>query len=224
MPMFSPLPKLAFCALLVCLCCLSWYSTGSGSDLVLLEQRPHEAPGRYRSLYRTGAYSRAQSKTSKLLSEYNTIVVEAVTLDKNPALNKFPAGHDTDFQKKIVADLQKKNVFPEVIDGTKQAGGQEAPADGSTGGKRLILSTTIIDFNPGNKALRHTIGWGLGATKVKARFTFRDAATGHELWIHTQQGKFAGFLTVYGSGKNYPVTEASGDIVDALIKQINKHR
>jgi hypothetical protein len=166
----------------------------------------------------------AQTKASKFLSEYNTIVVEAVTLDKNPALAKFPAGHDTDLQKKIVADLRKKNVFPEVIDGTKQAGEQEATANSSTGGKRLILSTTIIDYKPGNKALRHTIGWGLGATKVKARFIFRDAATGYELWEHTQQGKFAGFLTVYGSGKNYPVTEASGDIVDALIKQINKYR
>ncbi|MGE0127259.1 MAG: DUF4410 domain-containing protein [Blastocatellales bacterium] len=166
----------------------------------------------------------AQTKTGKLLSEYNAIVVEAITLDKNPALAKFPAGHDTDLQKKIVADLRKKNVFPEVIDGTRQAGEQEPSANGSNSGKRLILSTTIIDFNPGNKALRYTVGWGLGATKVKARFIFRDAATGQELWVHTQQGKFAGFLTLHGTGKNYPVTEASGDIVDALIKQINKHR
>lgn len=166
----------------------------------------------------------AQTKTGKLLSEYNSIVVEAVTLDKNPALEKFPAGHDTDFQKKIVADLRKKNVFSEVIDGTRQAGEQEAPASNSTGGKRLLLSTTIIDFKPGNKALRYTVGWGLGATKVKARFIFRDAATGHELWVHTQEGKFAGFITIHGTGKNYPVTEASGDIVDALIKQINKYR
>lgn len=168
--------------------------------------------------------ARAQTKSGKLLSDYNSIVVEAVTLDKNPALEKFPAGHDTDFQKKIVADLRKKNVFPEVIDGTRQSGEQEAPANNSTGGKRLILSTTIIDFTPGNKALRHTIGWGLGATKVKARFVFRDAATGYELWEHTQEGKFAGFISKYGAGKNYPVTEASGDIVDALIKQINKYR
>ncbi len=167
---------------------------------------------------------RGQTKSGKLLSEYNTIVVEAVTLDKNPALAKFPAGHDTDLQKKIVADLRRKNVFPEVIDGTKQAGEQEQNANSSTGGKRLILSTAIIDYKPGNKALRYTIGWGLGATKVKARFIFRDAATGYELWEHTQQGMFAGFLTVHGTGKNYPVTEASGDIVDALIKQINKYR
>lgn len=167
---------------------------------------------------------RAQTKPGKLLSEYTTIVVEAVTLDKNPALAKFPAGHDTDLQKKIVADLRKKNVFPEIVDGTKQADDEEPKANSSTGGKRLILSTTIIDYKPGNKALRYTVGWGLGATKVKARFIFRDAATGYELWEHTQQGMFAGFITVGGTGKNYPVTEASGDIVDALIKRINKYR
>jgi len=171
----------------------------------------------------------SQTKAGKFLAEYNVIIVEKVTLEKNPKLSKFPAGHDTDLQKKIVADMQKKNVFPEVIDGTKQAGEQEIqageqPANNSTNGARLILSTTIIDFSPGNKALRYTVGFGAGATKVKARFVFRDAATGREIWTHTQQGKFLGFITVHGTGKDYPVTEASGDIVDNLIRAINKVR
>src|SRR5262249_1566966 len=111
-----------------------------------------------------------QTRPGKSLSGYNAVVVEAVTLDKNPKLAKFPSGHDSDLQKKIVADLRKKNVFAEVFDGTRQSGEQEPPATIQAGDKRLILSTTIIDFNPGNKALRYTIGWGLGATKVKARF------------------------------------------------------
>jgi hypothetical protein len=191
----------------------------------------------------------APTTAGKLLSDYNTIVVEKVTLDKNPKLDKFPAGHDTDFQKKIVADLQKKSVFPNVIDGTRQAGEQAAddqqaseqkPNEQKTGEqklneqktgvnasaktKRLLLSTTIIDYDPGNKALRHSIGWGLGAAKVKARFTLRDEATGQELLIHAQQGKFLGYITKIGTGKNYPVTEATGDIVDGLIRTINKYR
>jgi len=171
----------------------------------------------------------SQTKAAKLLAEYNAIIVEKVALEKNPKLTKFPAGHDTDLQKKIVADLQRKGVFPEVSDGTKQAGEQEKQAgeqqaNDSTNSKRLILSTTIIDFNPGNKALRYTVGWGAGATKIKARFVFRDAATGQEIWTHTQQGKFLGFITIHGTGKDYPVTEASGDIVDGLIRAINKFR
>ena len=171
----------------------------------------------------------AQTKSGKLLAEYESIVVKEVALEKNPKLTQFPAGHDTDFQKKIVADLQRKKVFAEVIDGTRQAGEQDQigvslTADIPAGGKRLILSTVIIDFNPGNKALRYAIGWGMGATRVKARFVFRDAATDQEILVHTQQGKFLGFITLHGTGKDYPVTEASGDIVDGLIRAINKNR
>jgi hypothetical protein len=166
----------------------------------------------------------AQTKAGKPLAEYNSIIVEAVTLEKNPKLAKFPAGHDTDFQQKIVADLQRKNVFAEVIDGSRQAGEQEPAAKTPAGARRLILSTTIIDFNPGNKALRYTIGMGLGATRVKARFVFRDAATGQEVLTRTQQGRFLGFVTLHGTGKDYPVTEASGDIVDGLIRAINNNR
>ena len=166
----------------------------------------------------------AQTQPGKSLVDYNSIIVEVVTLDKNPKLVKFPAGQDSDLQKKIVADMRKKNVFTEVIDGTRQSGEPEPAATIPAGGKRLTLSTTIIDFNPGNKALRYTIGWSVGATKVKARFVFRDAATGQEVLIHTQQGKFWGFVTVHGTGKDYPSTEASGDIVDGLIRAINKNR
>ncbi|HKQ77916.1 MAG TPA: DUF4410 domain-containing protein [Blastocatellia bacterium] len=171
----------------------------------------------------------AQTNSGKLLAEYESIIVKEVALEKNPKLTKFPAGHDTDFQKKIVADLQRKKVFTRVIDGTRQAGEQDQiaaslTADIPASGKRLILSTTIIDFHPGNKALRYAIGWGMGATRVKARFVFRDAATDQEIWVHTQQGKFLGFITLHGTGKDYPVTEASGDIVDGLIRAINKNR
>ncbi|MGH9751172.1 MAG: DUF4410 domain-containing protein [Blastocatellia bacterium] len=177
------------------------------------------------SLYCLASLTAAQTTPAKPLAEYNAITVEAVTLDKNPKLAKFPAGHDTDFQKKIVADLRKKSVFAEVIDGTRQSGEQGAPAAAPAGGKRLILSATIIDFTPGNKALRYTIVWsGLGAAKIKTRFVFRDAATGQEVLTHTQQGKFWGVVTVHGTGKDYPATEASGDIIDGLIKAIIKNR
>ncbi len=170
------------------------------------------------------AQTTAGQTTNKPLAEYNSIIVEEVKLDNNPNLAKFPAGHDTNFQKKIVADLQKKKVFTEVIDGMAPADEQKPAANNPAGGKRLKLSTTIIDFDPGSKALRYTIGWGAGATKVKAKFVFSDAETGQEIWSHTQQGKFLGFITVHGTGKDYSVTEASGDIVDGLIKIINKYR
>src|SRR5262245_18932418 len=137
----------------------------------------------------------AQTKAGKPLADYNSIIVEVVRLAKNPKLAKFPAGHDSDFQKKIVADLRKKNVFAEVINGTRQSGEPEPAATNPAGGKRLRLSITIIDFNPGNKALRYTIGLGMGATWIKARFVFLDAPTGNEILSHMQQGEFLGFVT-----------------------------
>src|SRR5262249_32410723 len=176
-----------------------------------------------------GSPAPPQTKAGKLLTEYNSIIVEEVALEKNPTLAKFPAGRDTDLQRKIVADLQKKKVFAEVVDGTRQ-GGEQGPiatsqaADNPASGKRVILSTTIIDFYPGNKALRYTVGLGAGATIVKARFVFRDASTGREIWIHTQEGKFSGFIPIHGAGKGYSVSGASGDIVDRLIRAINKNR
>jgi len=175
------------------------------------------------------AQTKAGQTKVKPLAEYNSIIVKEVALEKNPQLTKFPAGHDTDLQKKIVADLKRKKVFTEIIDGTRQGGELESIATSQTSanpasGKRLTVSTTIIDFYPGNKALRYTVGWGMGATKVKARFVFRDASTGQEILIHTQQGKFLGFITMRSAGKDYSVTEASGDIVDGLIRAINKNR
>src|SRR5262245_11054409 len=41
------------------------YGPGSGSDLAPLECTPYEAPGRYRSLYRTGAHPQQQTENGK---------------------------------------------------------------------------------------------------------------------------------------------------------------
>lgn len=171
------------------------------------------------------ATSTAAQTGNKPLTGYNAIIVEKAKVEKNPKLAKFPAGYDTDLQQKIVADLQKKGVFGEVIDAGLKPSDEALVVDtNSPNNKRLLLSITIIDFSPGNKALRYTIGWGAGATKVKAKFVFTDAATGREIFNTTLQGKFLGFVTIHGTGKDYGITEASGDIVDGLIRVINKNR
>jgi hypothetical protein len=171
------------------------------------------------------ATSTATQTNNKPLTGYNAIIVEKARVEKNPKLAKFPAGYDTDLQQKIVADLQKKGVFAEVIDAGVKPSDEALVVDtNSPNNKRLLLSTKIIDFSPGNKALRYTVGWGAGATKVKAKFVFTDAATGREIFNTTLQGKFLGFVTIHGTGKDYGITEASGDIVDGLIRVINKNR
>jgi hypothetical protein len=166
-----------------------------------------------------------QTKPGKPLSGYNAIIVERPKVEKNPKTEKFPAGYDADLQQNIVAVLRNKGVFAEVIDASRQPKDQALiVSSNSPDARRLILSISIVDFSPGNKALRYTIGWGAGATKVKAKFVFSDAAEGREIFSKTLQGKFLGFLTVHGTGKDYAITEASGDIVDGLIREINKNR
>lgn len=154
----------------------------------------------------------------KPLAGYDIVTVETVTVDKS--VEKFPAGYDTQIQEKIVDELRKKKVFPEVINALLE---MNAPTPAKPL-KKAILRTRIIEYKPGNRALRYTIGWGSGATRIRAKFTFHDAETGNELFSTTQQGKFLGFVNIYGPGRNHSASESSGDLVDALIREIRKQR
>ncbi len=156
--------------------------------------------------------------SQKPLAGYDIVTVDSVTVEKS--VEKFPAGYDTQIQEKIVDELRKKKVFPEVINALLE---MSAPTPAKPL-KRAILKTRIIEYKPGNRALRYTIGWGSGATKIRAKFTFHDAETGSELFSTTQQGKFLGFVNIYGPGRNHSASESSGDLVDALIREIRKQR
>jgi hypothetical protein len=79
-------------------------------------------------------------------------------------------------------------------------------------------------YDKGSRAGRWLVGFGAGATKVKVRFVFRDAQTGAELFRTDRQGKFYGTVSLVGGGKGQAVSEAAGDVVDGLIKDIRKNR
>lgn len=155
----------------------------------------------------------------KPLDGYNVVTVEAVAADQSTNAAKYPVEYIDKLKQSIVDRFRDKKVFLEVIDGTSKI---DSTAVAPTI-KHLILTATIVDFDPGNRALRYTIGWGAGSTKVKTKFVFRDAATGREVFTTTQQGRFLGFINVVGRG-NHAVTEASGDVIDGLIREINKNR
>lgn len=165
----------------------------------------------------TTAPASAQSKEGKPLTGYKAITVEKATVEKNAATEEFPGGYDAVMQKSIIANLQKKKVFEKVIDGAESNSTEEKT-------QRLILSTTVIAFDKGNRAARYLVGFGAGATKVKVRFTLRDAETGRELLTTDKQGKFFGVISFVGGDKDHAVAEAAGDVVDGLIKEINKKR
>lgn len=159
----------------------------------------------------------AQSKSGKALTGYQIIVVEKATVEDNPKTKEFPGGHEVVMQKSIVANLLEKKTFDKVIDGAEAS----AP---TTDGKALTLSTQVIEFDKGSRAARWAVGFGAGATKVKVRFVLKDAANGQELLKTERQGKFYGTFSFVGGSKEHAVSEAAGDVVDGLIKEINKNR
>ena len=163
------------------------------------------------------AQSFAQAKNNKPLAKYQTIIVEKATIEQSPSTRDFPGGHDAVMQKSIVANLQEKKTFTKVIDGAET----NVPA---SDGEALILSTQVIGFDKGNRATRWAIGLGAGATKVRVHFVLKDATSGEELLKTDRQGKFYGTFSFVGGSKEHAVTEAAGDVVDGLIKEINQKR
>jgi len=161
-----------------------------------------------------------QPGTPKPLAGYRLLVVEKFTVEKNAATKDLPAGSDAELQKSVVARLREKKIFDEVIDGAENP----AAAVAAKEAQRLLLSGTVIAHGKGSRLKRRLIGFGAGATKVKVRFLFRDAATSRELFRTDRQGTFYGMLIRIGGNKQSPIAEAENDVVDGLIKDVLKHR
>jgi hypothetical protein len=155
----------------------------------------------------------------KPLADYTAIVVEKFTVEKTQATEGFPDGEEAVLQKSTISRFRQKKTFPETIDGTETAISAEP-----TNGKRMILSGTIVGFNKGNRAARYIVGFGAGATKIKVRFVFRDAESGQELLSVDRDGKFTGMFNLVGGSGTQAMSDVANDVIDGLIKQINKSR
>src|SRR6185436_2628987 len=108
-------------------------------------------------------------------------------------------------QKSTIANLLKKKVFEQVVDAAEMASTEAAkPAEG----QKLTLALTVIKFDKGNRAARYMVGFGAGATKIKVRFVFTDAASGKEVFRTDREGKFFGTISFVGGSKEHAVTEA----------------
>ena len=178
-------------------------------------------------------YGTPKEAAKKPLAGYNLVVVEKFIIDKNPSTEEFPKGQEMVIQSDTVGRLRKLKLFEEVIDAT------EAPAPEATNPaapqaevkavtapakRRVLLGGSVITYDKGSRAGRWLVGFGAGATKVKVRFIFRDAETGAEVFRTDRQGKFYGTISLVGGGKEHAVSEAAGDVVDGLIRDIQKNR
>jgi hypothetical protein len=160
-----------------------------------------------------------QQSGNKKLAGYDIVSLEKVTVEKSKETEDFPEEYGAVLHQSTLSRLKKKNIFNQVIDA---AGDSVEPQNRES--KRLILSSTVIQYKKGSRAKRYFVGFGAGATKVKVRFTLRDAATGQELLRSEREGSYSGILSLAGGGKAEANEEAVGDVLDGLIKDILKNR
>jgi uncharacterized protein DUF4410 len=160
-----------------------------------------------------------QQSANKKLAGYEIISLEKVTVEKSKETEDFPEEYGAVLHQSTLSRLKKKNIFNQVTDA---AATSVEPLDKEA--RRLILSSAVIQYKKGSRAKRYFVGFGAGATKVKVRFTFRDAATGQELLRTERDGSYSGVLSLAGGGKAEANEEAVGDVLDGLIKDILKNR
>lgn len=159
-----------------------------------------------------------ETKT-KPLTGYTILLVDKFAIEKNAATEEFPAGQEVVMQKSSIVRLREKKAFDTVVDMTDPESDQKTGAP-----KRLQLSGTVVQYDKGSRAARWLVGLGAGATKVKVRFVFTDADTHKELFRVDRQGKFYGMVGFVGGSSEQATSEAAGDVVDGLIKEIKKNR
>lgn len=109
--------------------------------------------------------------------------IEVVKFDIRAGV-EFPASTRDVMMTEIVDELTKLKKFTLVLGDVAVAGAAkkeepvtEAPAATDVETK-LVLTGTVTQFNPGNRAARYLIGFGAGKTKVVAEIKLVERATG----------------------------------------------
>ena len=161
-------------------------------------------------------------KPKNPFSGYVVITVEKFAAGTLSTKEGFPQDFAGVIQKTTVAKLAASKLFEKVIDATEPAVGAANGSSTPEEPGRLILSGTIIGYDPGSQAARAMLCCGAGATKVKVRFIFRDAQTSKELFRTDQQGKYAGTWALTGGTSEKGTREAAEKLVEGLIKEIHK--
>jgi hypothetical protein len=110
------------------------------------------------------------------LAPYTAVEVDLFMADRGVA---FPA----DYQSALVDDIGREMTlaYPTLI--------IVRQGDAIPYGRALLrISGTVIGFKPGSRVKRQFIGFGAGATIVRANVRFADAATGQVLFIRELKG------------------------------------
>ena len=170
--------------------------------------------------------AQAKEKPAKLLSGYTAINVEKFAVGTLSTKEGFPPDYEKVMQKLAIEKLMASKLFENVID-VSEAGAvpsSGAPSTADEPGYRLILSATVIGYDPGSRTVRWVVGMGAGAAKVKVRFIFRDAQSNKEVLRTDLQGNYAGTWNVTGGSSEKATRKSAEHVVEELIKEIHKNR
>jgi hypothetical protein len=163
-------------------------------------------------------------KHPKPLSGYTAINVEKFAVGAFSSKEGFPQDFEKVMQKTAVEKLTASKLFEKVLDAAEPAAGATGAATAPEEAGRLILSGTIIGYDPGNQTTRAMLCCGAGATKVKVRFIFRDAQTSKEIFRTDQQSKYSGNWALTGGTTEKGTRRSAEKVLEELIKEIHKNR
>src|SRR5260370_7591009 len=113
---------------------------------------------------------------------YTIITVERFTVGTLSTKEGFPQDFEGVIQKTAVAKLAASKLFEKVIDATDPPAGAANGASEPEEPGCLIVSGTIIGYDPGTQATRAMLSCGSGATKMNVRFVFLDSKTTQDLF------------------------------------------
>ncbi len=156
----------------------------------------------------------------KPLAGYNEVVVERFAIEKSCEFS--PLQSDA-VQQTAVSRLRARKTVA-VIDRLDAEGDELAKTPPAGGVKRMTMMATVVEFARGSRTAR-SISIGAGATKLRVRFTIKDAVTGAELFTTERLGRYSGRFTGDGGGTNEAGFSAVAcEVVDGLIAEIEKNR
>ena len=156
-----------------------------------------------------------RASAPKPLAGYNEAVIERFAVEKSC---DFSPIQSEAVQKTVVSHLRAKKLV-NVIDRLDTEGDELAKAPPADGVKRMTVNATVLEFSRGSRTAR-SISVGAGATKLRVRFTIKDAVTGAELFTTERLGRYS-----YGGGTNEAgFSVVTCDVVDGLIAEIEKNR
>jgi hypothetical protein len=87
------------------------------------------------------------------------------------------------FKSQLIHHIKQTEVFNEVIDNSSYLDGRANGVE-----RVLVLTSTITELDPGNRALRYLLGFGAGATNVQAQTDIKShPEKGDQLYFATAQ-------------------------------------